>query len=291
MKMNLFPLALLSFLVLFAVGCDSSGSNATSEQDTFTSEEVASSVSSLVAEDTGGILDQMNDVRSFAAVGSMTSAAKISGQTVSRTYDETTGTWTVTIDHDRSDSTGTRNFSIHKVYEVQFLDVDGLPQRRYVVEGDTARSMSLHIVEGTGTLETPMITASRNVIGGDLVASGINTDTITLNGTYSREGNHSFSGENVTRSVDYTLDLSVTDLVGPRGSRFSVSQKTSGTLTGHYAGTVTIQRGDTQVVREVSHDISITISDGQMSVGVDGAQFGEDPSSGSARLLGPPLRQ
>jgi len=143
-----------------------------------------------LAEETGGLIDQVGDVFDLATSGdinnqSSASAAKHAGadSLIDRSYDETTGTWTISFLREHTSDDGTRTMSMSRTYEVQYLDAQGHPQQFFVTEGDTAYSLNVAIIEGSGSLETPHLSAERANITGQFTATGVNTDVVTVNGS------------------------------------------------------------------------------------------------------------
>ncbi len=284
MKRNLITLSLSALFLIASSGCDSN----TEEAAISANEDVAESLAKLTAEDTGGLVEQAGDVLELASVGDIQAQADlISGKDwtdiIERSYDDGTGTWTISVTREREDAAGERQFSLHKVYEVQFLNEKGDPQQFYVTSGDTARAISFVIVEGTISLETPRVSALRDDITGSWMATGVNTDTVTLNGTYSRSGGHTITGLEAVRTLDYNLLLEVEELVGPKGSRRDLSQKLSGTISGEYEAVATFERGDSYREREISKHFTITISDGEATIVVNGEVFQSNVRTGELR--------
>lgn len=285
--MNTFrtTLSLLSLLfLLVATGCDSN--NVQDDNTLSVTADVAESVSMLLAEDTGGLTDQLADAFTLATTGDLTSAGK-SQDPIQKTYDATTGTWTITFTREFDNPTGTRSGSIHRVYEVQFLDANGNPQQFFITEGSKASSIHFVIVEGSGTFETPRLTGERTNIAGDWLLTGTDTDTITINGTYSRSGGHTLTTAEATRTLDYDVTFEMQDLAGPKDSKLDLAEKISGTLTGVYEGNATFTRGDAYREQDFSGTVIITIENGEATIDVEGDRF-LVPLTGEGRFLGPP---
>ncbi len=274
MNKNLMTLSLATLLLVGLVGCDSS----TDEPAVTATEDVAESLAKLTAEDTGGLVEQAADVMELASVGDIQAqtsvvAGKSLDDVIERSYDDATGTWTISVSRERSDPAGLRTLTVEKVYEVQFLNEGGAPQKFFVTAGDTAHAIRFVIVDGTITLTTPHISALRDNIAGEWMATGVNTDTVTLNGTYSRSGGHTITRLDAVRTLDYDLSLEVEELVGPKGSRRDLSQKISGTVSGEYEALATFERGDAYREREISREFTITISEGEATIVVNGEVF------------------
>ncbi|WP_457654478.1 hypothetical protein [Rhodocaloribacter sp.] len=286
--LRLFSLTLGVFLLFIAAGCDTVESTTNPEADLTLDQDVAESVGVLMAEDTGGLLEQAGDAFALATAEGITASAK-NGTSVERTYDEATGTWTITVSRKAGNPMGTRTMSLSRVYEVQFLNADGEPQKFYVTEGDTAQTMTLRLVEGSGTFETPRVKAVRTDLSGELVATGIDTDEVTLNGTYHGSGEHELTTPGITRTLTYEMTLEVIDLVGPRGSRMNLSEKVGGTLIGRYIGTLTIRRGDVLEQHDIDREVRVEIVDGEMTITINGVPYDFDPASGDGRFHSPPV--
>ncbi len=271
-----------SAMLATMVGCDSS----TTPDDTVSvNVDVAESLAKLTAEDTGGLVEQVGDVMALATVGGIEAqsdavSAKFETHPVERSYDETTGTWTISVSREFGDPEGDRYFSFSKTYQVQFLNEGGAPQKFFITDSDTAHAISFVIVEGSGSLTTPRISAQRENITGAWMATGVNTDVVTLNGTYGRTGGHTITTLEAVRTLDYELSLEVVDLVGPKGSRRDLSQKLSGTITGQYDAFATFERGDAYREREISKQFTIVIENGAATITVDGQVFGSNVRSG-----------
>jgi hypothetical protein len=285
--MNTFrtTLSLLGLLVLLvATGCDS---NSVQDENTLSAtSDVAESVSMLLGGDTGGLTDQLADAFILGTTGDLTGVGK-SNDPIEKTYDATTGTWTITFTREFSNPTSTRSGSLHRVYEVQFLDANGQPQQFFITEGSKASSIHFVIVEGNGTFETPRLTGERTELAGDWMLTGTDTDTITINGTYSRSGGHTFTTAEATRTLDYNVSFEIQDLVGPKGSQLDIAEKISGTLTGIYEGNVTFTRGNAYREQDFNGSVTITIENGEATIDVEGDRF-HTPLTGEGRFLGPP---
>ncbi len=285
MKNHTRRITLLSavLLVFFLAGCDATDAN---EADTGASADVARSVATLVSEETGGLLDQAGDVFELATAGDIDAqAAKLADANqiagVEKSYDDATGTWTISVDRFFESPDGLRQAQMTKLYEVQFLNVDGVPQQFFVTDEDTAHTIAFTIVEGSGSLQTPHLTAERTGITGAWVATGVNTDVVTVNGTYSRSGAHTLTTENAERTLDYDLAVEVVDLVGPKGSRRDLTQKLSGTITGTYDAFATFTRGDLYREREIARNVRIEIDNGTLTITVNGEPFTGSAGTGT----------
>ena len=283
---------LCAALLLGSAACDSSQP----ELDPAASQDVAESVAALVSEDNGGVVDQAADVYEMASAGSIEAQTVVAnakstfGSTVERTYDESTRTWTIQLSREREDVDGDRFMSMERTYTVQFLDGDGNPQQFLVTEGVHAHSIHFTIDDGSSTVHTPRIEAETRNLSGDWTATGVDTDTVMLNGTYHREGSHKITGAEAERTLEFEVDLTVTDLVGPKGSRRDLSQKISGTVTGRWQGTAAFATGDIYRERTIERNVTIEIADGVQTIYVNGVELSADVRTGVIRENGFRLR-
>ncbi|GIV61950.1 MAG: hypothetical protein KatS3mg044_0816 [Rhodothermaceae bacterium] len=272
-------------LALLLAGCDATNPDDLEVTDSTVNEDVAASVATLVADASGGMLDQVGDLAELTSASGLWAAGK---DGVERVYNEATGTWTVTVDRERSNPPGTVQMSVHRVYTVQFLNAEGLPQKYYITEGDTARTLNFQIVEGSGTFQTPRVTAERTDISGGFVATNIHTEQVTLNGDYSRSGTHRIETNAVNRVLEYSFSVQVFDLVGPRGSRLNLAQKVSGVLEGQFTGTLTLENPAGSRVVNISRDVRVEIADGVMTIYINGERYVADPSTADGTFHSPP---
>ena len=145
-------LALLAASLMLA-GCGDD--DPISPNDTYATadEDAAGVVATEIATDNGGMTDQIADLSS--AVGGLDVDKALPGPRFQNAvYDETTGTWTLTVERERGDSEGTPYAAISRVYTLRFLYIGGQPQQYRIVGSDTARTVEFNIVSGTGTHRT-----------------------------------------------------------------------------------------------------------------------------------------
>jgi hypothetical protein len=131
---------------------------------------------------------------------------------------------------------------------------------------------------GTGYFFTPRLVHHLRSISSDWTASNANTDTVTINGTYSRAGVDTIQA--VARKgtvLDHTISLNFMNVKGPRGSRLNRSEKTSGTIQGTYTATVTAP-GKEPV--SITKTFTITLGGGNATFSVDGTRYIADLATG-----------
>ena len=281
-SLNLF-LAMALLMLAFFSSC--SKEDATNPIDTpvelSANEDAAESLAGAVSQDNGGVADQMNDLIDVAQTGGFDAMSKTGN--VDAEYDSVAGLWNVTVIRERGLPTGTHYRYFERVYQVQFLNARGAAQKRWLWEGDTARTINFDIVSGQGIARTPRVSHSLKALNGSFVATDVHEDIITVNGSYHREAEDTVKTRNAERTLDHTLDLTLTDIKGPRGIRRDRSQVVSGTVTGTYHAFITWIRGDAYREAEINKDISVTFGNNEARIDVDGQTYTSDVTTGELR--------
>ncbi|MCB9090436.1 MAG: hypothetical protein H6628_19225 [Calditrichae bacterium] len=267
----------LTLAMLLLMGCNKDSMDPVADEPaTLTaSDDAAESLASNISEDTGGLTDQMADLLSLASNSGFAKLGQEGdAEAISREYDPITGTWTILIERERSNPAGTHSASIYREYNLQFLNAEGEPQQFWLTNGDTARTIQFDIVEGSGEHHTPRISHYLTGLSGSFTATNVNTDLITINGTYFRSGVDTLTTNNLQRTMDHSLDLTVTDLTGPRGIRpRNLSEALSGTISGTYHAFITWTRGEAYRETEINRTFTIVIGDGNTEIDLDGKRY------------------
>ncbi len=245
------------------------------------SSDAAESVASAIGEDTGGMVDQVGDVLTAASTTGFQGLAKTDGsETVEAEYDSTTGVWTVSILRERGSPNGLHYAYIARTYTFQFLNAAGNPQKYWITDGDTAHTINFEIVSGEGRHKTPRLSHELKDLSGSFVATNTHTELVTINGTYMRAATDTVRTHNAERTLDYTLELQIINLTGPRAHRRDLSKKVSGQITGTYTAFVTFTRGDFYQERNIERTINIIIGGGEATVDVNGERYKADVATG-----------
>ena len=280
--LRLFLAAAFLVLVFFSSCSKEDGTSPIENPTELTvNEDAAQSVASAVSEDNGGVTDQMNDLMDVAQSGGFDVMSKTG--TVHAEYDSVNGLWNVTVIRERGLPTGTHYRYFERNYQVQFLNSSGEPQKRWLWEGDTATTINFDIISGEGIAITPHLSHRLKELNGSFVATDVNKEIITVNGTYHRSAEDTMLTRNAERTHDHTLDVTLTDIKGPRGLRRDRSKIVSGMVTGTYYAFITWIRGDAYREREVTKDISVTFGDGEARINVDGETYRSDVATGELR--------
>jgi len=285
--------------MLVIAGCNKKDNPVDTKLEAAATQDAAESIASGVGIDNGGALDQVGDVLDISTSASLQSESQTillkyggpQAASVQKTYDSITGWWTLTLDRQRGLASGYYYAEIHRAYQYQFLNSKGAFQKFWRVDNsngtvDTAYTMNHKIITGTGRHQTRRLAQNLISLSGEWQAMGTNTGTVTINTVnntpYTRHGIDTVKTLSATRTMDHTLKLTFTNVKGPRGSRFEVAQKTSGTITGHYEATVSFTRGELYKTRTVTRDFTITLGggNGRAAIVVDNTTYTADIQTG-----------
>ncbi|HYE94651.1 MAG TPA: hypothetical protein VD962_00450 [Rubricoccaceae bacterium] len=259
------PLVALALAITFA-GCDNAGSDTDNASDAEETEAAAVVVANAIAVDGGGALNDAAGIASFGDGDALGGGEP--GCTVERSFDPATMTWTRTIDCERGDPDGAFYAAFSRTHELQFFN-DGVPQQ----PAEGADSLHLVIVDGTGVRWNPVLYHELQDIGGDFAIGDLDEELVTVNGTYNRSALDSVRTRRAIRTVDYDLALTFDDVRGPRRVRHNWHRAVSGTLSGTYDATVTIQRAGSTQTREVHRTFTIVFG-GESDPGVATLRMG-----------------
>ncbi|MBM4129829.1 hypothetical protein FJ250_02210 [bacterium] len=262
---------LLAALVLLTLlgGCSNDDPAAPADTSAAIDKDAAQAVAADVATDSGGVTDQLQDVAlaldGLGGVKSLDPAEPDSSWVRERfrdaVYDETTGTWTITVSCRRGFPEGVPYHAMERVFTLRLLGPGGLPQQFRVVGEDTATTAEYAIVSGTGIHRLPHREHSLNALSGAFVIEGLNAEMLVINGTYLRDVSHAFETPRFARTLDGVLDVELIDVTMPRRPRARVCSAISGTITGTWVADITTTRGNDYVEEHVERDITIVLGD------------------------------
>jgi len=270
-------------LALALAGCSEGESSATipdaTDSPTTTDKDAAEAVAADLAADSGGLHDQIADLSLVMA--SINAAKDGPGNDdphrpqgfVEREYDDATGTWTVTIERERGDPEGVPYALIQRQYTLRFLDEAGEPMQFRVVDGDTARTAEYEIVYGQGVHRNRRLEQTLTALTGSFLVTDVNTDLVTINGTYHREAGHHLETPRFSRTLDGVLDLELIDVVAPFHWRLHHQDAVSGTIEGTFVADVIIERGDDYVENHIEREFTVIFGDGEGDLVMNGRAF------------------
>jgi hypothetical protein len=237
--------------------------------------DAADAVSDALASNNGGAMDQVNDVFEIAGgigVGGdagVNMLAKSYSDSVSLKFNTSDTSWSLYIYRDRGT---TARWS--RSYKHQFIGPSGKAQAARV----GAVLIKHQLLSGTGHFQTLRLIHDLTSISSNWTAS-INADTtVTINGTYSRAGRDSvILGSRKGTLMTDSLSLTFTNVKGPRGSRLSRSEKTSGTISGVYIATLSVPG---KATRTITKTFTITLGGGNAVITIEGTTYTADLATG-----------
>ncbi len=276
-------LAIVFFAMLFT-GCSNDNTLEPTANALNVNSDVAESVAGAVGVESGGVVDQVGDVIDLTTQFRLgkTSADGFIDQREA-TYDESTGTWTLKIERERGVEGAVPYGTWTRVFTYRFLNSEGQPQKFFVAENDTATSIVFNIVDGDGYYKNFRMSHDLKEIQGSFVATGTNTDMVTINGTYKRAAVDTLTTEKFTRISDHALELTIIDLKGPKGSRRNLAQKVSGSITGTFHADISFDGERGYAEKTVDKDIKIVIDDGEATIDVNGNLYVADVENGQVK--------
>lgn len=292
MKSKRFAHLLLPALAALALVACQNDNPVSSNDSLNATEDAAESIASAVGADNGGAADQLSDVIELAGTSGLQKPAEVllgkysepnTIASIDTSYDPVTGTWTLRLERARGNPNGIPYAEISRTYTYQFLNKNGQPQKYWKTGADTAYTIKFNIVEGTGTHRTRRLSQELTALSGSFTATGVNTRLVTINGTYFRSAVDTVTTRNAVRTLDHALNLTFTNVQGPRGSRLELSRKISGTVSGTYTAKVTFQRGESYGETTINRSFTINLGGGNANLNISGKNFEADLTSGELK--------
>ncbi len=282
------PLLLLALAALLPLaGCDAASSSGTPSEASGDTEAAALTIASAVALDGGGVLDEaataaLATVPTAGAAGGDGPGHGRPGCSREQTLDPETMVWTVTLACERGRPDGLFYAAFQRTATALFTAA-GVPQP----QASGADRLAYALVSGEGLRRTPHGVHRLTRLSASLDVTGLDGDTVTVTGTYARAGADSLATRRGTRTSSYTLDVTATDLQGPRARYATWDRPYAGTLSGVYRATITrVGAGGTTVTREVEHSFTVTFpGDGEAEIAIDGQRFRADATTGEIVVL------
>jgi len=251
-------------LFTLATGC---GSDSGTDTDTDTDpidfspnvdDDVATSLAASLAGENGGVADQIVDIVSLATTYGMRHNNLVANQT-SPTYNPTSRTWEWHFERDFTSANGLYHAVVERMYQWRFLKNNGQAQVSYVFGNDTAYTIELTIVSGEGRHLLPQLSQTLTSLSGKLVATGTNTNAVTVNGTWSRSALDTIRTRYAVRTLDHACSLMINNMQCERDTTAQPWRGISGTLSGLYSADITFSSGDAYAESLVSREFAIAI--------------------------------
>jgi hypothetical protein len=198
---------------------------------------------------------------------------------VDSSYNESTGTWTITISFERINPV--RNFtgSFYRVYTVQYSK-NGVFQKYYKTAEISADKIEFNIIEGSGTIHSHRLDHSLKNLAGSWEAN-IGENSMTVAGYYNRAAADTFKTRNAVRTLDYTLSLEFAGMVVPTGQGDDLPDYLAGAaMSGNISADLTITKGEQTEEKSIDKNFTVAFLAKIFKVTVDGDQYSADTESG-----------
>ena len=273
MALACFTIALMGMLVVS--GCaDDSAVDSQADVVLTANKDISESVAAAIAEDNGGVIDQVADLAAIAGgADSLSVAKKALAEGAFPEYDSATNTWQLHISRERGGISEPFHATFTRTYRYQFFNRFGEPQKQWLVGVDTAYSIHFEILEGSGQCHTLRYSQCVTSMNGSLVATGINADTIIINGTCSRIGIDTLTGDQSVRRLQYQLALAFSNVRCLRSQFYDVPRQVSGSLSGIYTATVSFMSGYAYGETSLNRNMAIAMGDGQAAITIGGDTY------------------
>lgn len=279
---KIFVSALIGAALLLIISACGKNSTNPSDNPSIT-QDAAESIAGNLAYTTGGMLDQLMDLSSFATVDGMNRVEeKYPGDhfVFTREYDQLTGEWTIHIERERGTAGQIPYAFVSRDYTLKYLNALGQAQQYYVSGADTARTIHFNVLQGAGRHVTRRLSQQLNELNANWTVTNAHQDIITVNGDYYRAAVDTIRTFFRVRTSDHDLELTVNDLVMPRGSDPALINAISGHVSGHFHADITFTSGDSYSEHTIDRDFDIIIGGGRAEIEIGDADFIADILTG-----------
>ena len=261
-------------LTTFSMGCGSGEKGTGDDTDTVDNsptvdEDVATLLAAGLAAENGGATDQLVDIVSLAGSDGLRATHLVAddgGVVGSPTYNPLSGTWHWSFVREYSSANGLYFARVERTYEWRFLKRNGRPQATYIFANDTAYTIELTIVSGAGRHFMPLISQTLDSLAGHLVATGTNTDDISVTGTWFRAALDTVRTRYAVRTIEHATELTITDMRCQRDSTAQPWQSVSGTISGVFSADISFASGDAYAEDTVSREFNIILDSGEAAI-------------------------
>ncbi len=245
-------------------------------------EDVFETVIAAIGEDNGGIVDlagdiaaAADDVDSFAV-----SAKRVAGVGVPA-YDSVTKTWQVQVMRRNGSVSEPFHATYMRTFRYQYRNQLGESLQHRIVGSDTAYSIHFQIMEGSGTGHTNRLAQQVMSMTGTLDATGINADTIAINGTCTRSGLDTLFTHQSVRTLEYQLELTFANVQCLRGEAQEAASHVRGELGGAFMANVSFMSGSTYGETAITGTLAVVMGDGLATVSIGDRTYTGDLATGT----------
>jgi hypothetical protein len=270
-------IASLVFLI-FTTAC----SDTTNEKALTPDRDLAETLASALAVNTGGLLDQMADLNEFLTptANKMPDGGDSRYITMNKTYNEATQEWTITYEKVRGVQGEAGYAHIYRNYILKYMNTDGNPQKFYVTGADTARTVRFKVMRGHGDHATRRIHNRLDSLHCDWTISNAHLQYVQLSGFAYRAGEDTISGWNKLRRSNHYMTLNFSDFQVRRAQHMNAYQYHNGSVTGTCNAEVTFINGSPYSETTISRPVNIIIGSGRGDITLGDKQFTADLAAG-----------
>lgn len=274
-------------LIAFSLGCGSGDKGTDNGTDPVVyspsvDEDVATSLAAILATENGGVSDQLVDIVSLAGPYGLRDTSLVANQT-SPSYDLSTRTWQWDFAREYSSANGLYFARVERTYQWRFLKKNGQPQVTYIFANDTAYTIELTIVSGSGRHLMPFLSQTLDSLSGRLVATGTNTDDMTVTGAWYRSALDTIRTRYAVRTLAHECSLAISNIHCQRDTTSQPWRSISGTITGTFSADITFASGDAYAEDSVTRAISIVLDSGNATISMIDTTWTSDLRRGDLR--------
>lgn len=244
--------------------------------------DVFETVIAALGEDNGGIVDLAGDMAAAADdVDSFPVSAKRAAGVGVPAYDSATGTWQVQIMRQNGSPAEPFHASYMRTYRYQYRNQLGETLHYRVAGTDTAYMIRFEIMEGSGSCHTNRIAQQIQSMIGTFDVSGVNGDTIAINGTCTRTGLDTLLSYQSVRTLQYQMELTFANVRCLRGQAQDLARQITGELSGNFTANVSFMSGYTYGETAITRTMAIVMGNGQATVSIGEGTYDGDLATGT----------
>jgi hypothetical protein len=277
------PAMILIFIIAsiyFGAGCSSDEVTNTATDVPIVNEDVSEIVARAIAVDNDGVLEELGQLVELTQDLSLAKVGKLAAVAGDPQYDSATYTWTVEVTSQYGLATGLIYAQHTHTYQYQYRNQSGEPQKEWINGLDTARTIQFQIMEGSGWCRTLNYRGQLIGASSEWIASGANTDTLTINGTCLRTGLDSLRTHDAVRTLQYQLSMTFNNIRCLRGDASEIDQQVQGELGCNFAANVAFMSGHAYGETNVVREMTVTMNQGQATIAIGDNTYESDLETG-----------
>jgi hypothetical protein len=244
--------------------------------------DVAESLAGALAVNPGGLMDQIIDLCEFLIPerNAMPGPDGSRYVTMNKTYNESTQLWTITFEKVRGEEGIPGYAHIRRTYLLQYRDVADNPQKFYVTETDTARTVVFRAIHGEGNFQTRRINSELDSLSCNWLVTNANEEYVSITGEFYRAAEDTISGWNKLRLSENAILLSLNDFQVLRSVSANAYQYSSGAISGSLSAEITFLEGSPYSETSLSRVFQVDIINGRGEINLGNYNFTADLAAG-----------